>query len=153
MASLQNNLKLSESGYKKKLKIFLSENKLYNAAICYNDLGNIYLHNKNFKKAISFYKKALNLKQIDHIVLDNLGTAYRESDNVKKAISFYKKALKINSKYDLSLLNLEFSLMKTCDWKKIKKYNFKNYSKTPFMSIITEDDPPRNFQTSKKFSQ
>lgn len=149
MASLQNNLKYSESEYKNLLEKFLQKNSLYNAAICYNDLGNIYLHKKFFKKAVSFYNSALKLNKINYIVLNNLGTVYREKNNFQKAIFYYKKSLEEKNNYALALLNLEFALMNTCDWRNIKASNFK----TPFMSVITEDDPSKNFQTSKRFTK
>lgn len=151
MASLQNNLKLSESDYINFLEISLKTKNLYNAAICYNDLGNIFLNKKNYKKAVRFYNKALRLNQINHIVLNNLGTAYRELDKIEKSVGYYQKSLKIKPDYDLAHLNLEFSLMQICDWDLLKKYNFSDYAKTPFMSVITEDNPQRNLQVAQKW--
>jgi len=168
--------------YEKALVIFLKKESYYNTALCYeklgdlanavkyykiasvkssaksnafNNLGNIYLHKGEFKKAVSYYQKALKIKRLAYLVLDNLGTAYRELGKLEKAVSYYQKALAINSKHNLALNNLELSLMKTCDWNSIQKYNkyFKKSKRTPFLSIITTQNPKANFLTAKQWQK
>jgi tetratricopeptide (TPR) repeat protein len=149
-STTKHAIQLAERGeFKKALKLFQKNNSYFNAALCYNNLGNIELRNKRYNNAIIYYKKALKLKSSNYIFLDNLATAYRESGKITTAVKLYKKVLTIKSNYDLSLLNLELSLMKICDWSELSNYDFSKYKKTPFMSIITEDNPRRNLKKAK----
>ncbi len=151
---LDDALQLAENGeYQKALKLFLKLKSFYNAALCYNNLGNRMLHDKRYKKAIYYYKKALVFKEINHIVLDNMGTCYRELGNISKAIRLYKKSLNENKNYNLVKINLESTFMKICDWESLEHYKkvFKLSQKTPFLSIITQDSPGRNLEAAKKW--
>lgn len=62
-------------------------------AICYNDIGDLYYHQKNYGKALFYFKKALHLTIAagDLIYVSssyiNLGKAYRQMDSTKKAIA------------------------------------------------------------------
>jgi len=67
----------------------------------YNELGNIYSKNGDFKQAILYFKKVADIakKSGDFKLLafqfDNIGNAHAKEGNNFKAFEFYQKALKI----------------------------------------------------------
>ncbi len=60
-------------------------------------LGNLYLNNHNFSKAINLFKNALKLNPTLSICYYNLGIAYAYQGNYGLAILHFKKAMRIDS--------------------------------------------------------
>lgn len=59
-------------------------------------LGNIWLKNKNYEKAIEFYLKSLNLNPNDSQTLHNIGLTYYRLGQLENAIKYLSTNLKIN---------------------------------------------------------
>jgi tetratricopeptide (TPR) repeat protein len=62
----------------------------------YNEMGVIYLNNKEYDKAISTFQKAIQNNPRFDQAYDNLGVAYDMKGDFKNAIWQHKKALEIN---------------------------------------------------------
>lgn len=54
-----------------------------------------YFENKDYKKAISYYEKAVNKDANNHVALNGAGAAWSWLDNFEKSISYYEQAFKI----------------------------------------------------------
>ena len=85
----------------KALQLSLNTNNKQGEAQAYNDLGILHYDNSNFKKAISFYKKALLYREATKdsmqmaSVYNKLGIAYQRIFKMDSAIFFSTGALKI----------------------------------------------------------
>lgn len=64
----------------------------------YNNMGNLYFLKKKYKKALSYYNKALKKAPRDAMIYVNLARAYIENGNKGKAKKNLKKAIKLNPK-------------------------------------------------------
>jgi cytochrome c-type biogenesis protein CcmH/NrfG len=69
-------------------------------------VGNLYYDHKDFTDAITYYKRALEIRPNDVNVRTDLGTAYWYSGSAEKAIAEYEKALTVQPGYAQTLLNL-----------------------------------------------
>lgn len=86
---------------KKALETFIDANYQEGTAYAYDMLGIIYRNKSNYKRAIQFHKKALEIAtQIPNIdfrvsSLNMLGVAYRRMDEIRPALEYHKAALEI----------------------------------------------------------
>lgn len=62
----------------------------------YNSLGNIYLRQKNFDKAIHSYQSAIDLNEDYGVAYSNLGNCYYQTNQMSEARIAYEKAISIN---------------------------------------------------------
>ena len=86
-------------------------------------LGNSYLEQNKYDKAIKYYKSAININPKDDVGYVNLGLAYEEIDANKEAIKLYLKAIKINSNRDQTYYNIGIAYGKEKDYENaIKSY-------------------------------
>lgn len=100
-------------------------------------LGNIYRENHKLRKAISRYKKGLELDSQNDLVWYNLGVVYAHTDNFDKALNCYEKSIEINPEnYDahwnkalLLLTNGDFSN----GW---KEYEYRADKKEAFQRVV-----------------
>jgi Flp pilus assembly protein TadD len=75
-------------------------------ASTYNNIGNIYLSNKDFRKASKSYIKALSIESLMPEALNNLATCQVELNDNISAVANYKKAIlldPIKAEYQLNL--------------------------------------------------
>lgn len=73
-------------------------------------LAQIAKENGDFKLAIKYWKKALEI-QIDNVeLMNNIGVSYAILGSFGKAVVWYKKALEIDENYALAYFNLATSL-------------------------------------------
>ncbi|MBL7558559.1 tetratricopeptide repeat protein [Olleya sp. YSTF-M6] len=72
----------------------------------YYNKGLIAYDNQEFKKALSFYKKAIKEDENFAFAWDNLGRTYKELGDYKESIKCYKKSLKIDPKGGMPLMNI-----------------------------------------------
>ena len=99
----------------------LLQNKKYNEAIAqtkkllitfkrsfylYNLLGLVYANRSDFEKAITYYKKSIELNNVYPDVYNNLGLTYSSLGNIKLAKSNFEKAISLNSNFTLAYTNL-----------------------------------------------
>ena len=101
----------------------------------YNNLGALMLLEKRYKKAIYYFKKALqNPYYINsYIALTNLGWTYFQLGDKKKAINILLKAMRENPRYPKVLIYLGLIHFKDNDLKTAKFY-FKQALKLNKMS-------------------
>ncbi|MDZ7613320.1 MAG: tetratricopeptide repeat protein [Flavobacteriaceae bacterium] len=74
------------------------------AQLAYDD-GMDYLEDKNYKDAISKFKKATELDPKFAYAWDNLGISYRSNDQLDLALQAYGKSLEVNPKGKLAMIN------------------------------------------------
>ena len=67
-----------------------------NNLLANTNLGAVYFHEKNYSKAIEYYKRAERIKPDHFAVHNNLAAAYMKQGDLEKAIDHYLKDLKIN---------------------------------------------------------
>lgn len=75
------------------------------AAENYNK-GYMAFHSEDYRKAISYYRKAIQLDPKHTDAMDNCGIAYRRLGNLDSAAYFYKESIKINPKAMIAHGNL-----------------------------------------------
>ncbi|MCX7736816.1 MAG: tetratricopeptide repeat protein [Candidatus Kapabacteria bacterium] len=75
---------------------FLKEKDSLNLAKCYNNIGNIFLKNKNYQKALNYYNLAIDLKRNDgHNIAYtylNIGVLYYEQKEFIKSKQYFTEA-------------------------------------------------------------
>ena len=82
-------LQLAKKNYERAVKL----DPKYSEAI--NNLGTIYYANKNYGRAISYYKRALK-NNPSASIYSNLGSAYFARKKYKEATVYYEKALQLD---------------------------------------------------------
>jgi len=95
------------------------------------DLGNLYFDAGNHEKAITAYKKALELNPNDADVMNDLAVMYRRSGQPKKAIEAFDRAIKIDPGHETVRFNKGVVLMHDLDdiegavqtWEELVKLN------------------------------
>ena len=75
------------------------------------DLGNLYFDAGNHEKAITAYKKALELNPNNANVMNDLAVMYRRTGQPKKAIETFDKAIKIDPGHETVRFNKGVVLM------------------------------------------
>ena len=65
-----------------------------NSVFCNKNLGNIYVNEKSYEKAITCYSKAINIKP-DYTAYNELGVAYDIMGSYENAITNYSKAISL----------------------------------------------------------
>ncbi|MDO9510636.1 MAG: AAA family ATPase [Bacteroidales bacterium] len=80
-----------------------------------SDIAYKYFENKEYKKAISYYEKAIAVDPDNHSALNGAGAAWSWLDEFEKSLEYYKKAFKLNPRnltYLRNLLQVQKSLEK-----------------------------------------
>lgn len=72
----------------------------------YNNLGVVYQHKSEYRKAVATYKKALKIDPADARAWNNLGLTYFNLGLNKETLFAYQRAIKINPKFAESYYNL-----------------------------------------------
>lgn len=95
-------------------------NKCYksNTKLLFYYLALSYCKEKNYDKAIGYFKSALNEGLRNYLIYYNLGVAYLESSDFVNSEIFLKKSLELNCEFEKSYINLAFVYYKTGDIKK-----------------------------------
>lgn len=83
-------LDLAKKNYERAIKL----NPKYPEAI--NNLGTIYYANKNYRRAISYYKKALRYSGPSASIDANIGAAYFARRDYKHSTEWYDRALQLD---------------------------------------------------------
>ena len=78
--------------------------------------GNNALLTKNYKKAISYYKKTIDLRPNDAHAYNNIGNAYKEIGNYSASIDAYKNAIILKPDYASAYYNLGIVYQKDNDF-------------------------------------
>ncbi len=105
------------------------------AALLHHALGNVYVREEKYEKALDYYKESLRLYPLYHAAYNNIGTIYSKSGLFDQAITAFKEAIKINPDYVQSHFNLgtmyyQKGMIQNAsdEFKKVLKLN-KNYVK------------------------
>jgi tetratricopeptide (TPR) repeat protein len=83
-------LDLAKKSYEQSIKL----DHKYPEAI--NNLGTIYYSRKNYRRAITYYKRALRYSQPSASIYSNLGTAYFGRKDYKHATEYYQRAIQLD---------------------------------------------------------
>lgn len=75
------------------------------------ELGNIQFDQKNFKQAVDWYNKALDVRPDDVNLRTDLGTAMFYDNRFDDAIAEFKKTLETNSGHPQALFNIGVALV------------------------------------------
>ena len=65
----------------------------------YFDLGNAYAKEKQYKLALKFFKKTIELNKKFTAGYNNIGNIYKIQKNLKQSIIFYQKSIKVDPTY------------------------------------------------------
>lgn len=79
-------------------------------------LGNMYKNMGDDQKALEFYFKALSINPEYAIAYNNIANIYQHSGNIPGAIHYYKTTLQLQSNNSYAFFNLQFCLLRICDW-------------------------------------
>ena len=104
-----NNLERELSASISKSDSLLFEHKKETALLRASDAfhkGNNALLTKKYKKAISYYKKTIELRPDDAHAYNNMGNAYKEIGNFDRAIECYDSAISLKPDYASAHYNL-----------------------------------------------
>ncbi|NLL70062.1 MAG: tetratricopeptide repeat protein [Epulopiscium sp.] len=85
------------------------------------DKGDLYIHKREYQKAIEYYQKALQYTE-DVTVLNNVGIAYMEMGQYEKARQYLFAAYGKNSKNAKILLNLSQLAVQEKEYEKAEDY-------------------------------
>ena len=77
-----------------------------NAALLHHAMGNVYVREENYEKALDYYKNSLELYPLYHAAYNNIGTIFSKHGLYDEAIAAFKEAIKINPEYIQSHFNL-----------------------------------------------
>jgi len=77
-----------------------------NAALLHHAMGNVYVREDNYEKALDYYKNSLELYPLYHAAYNNIGTIYSKQGLYDQALAAFKEAIKINPDYIQSHFNL-----------------------------------------------
>ena len=86
-----------------------------NSLITLNNLGNIYLDLKDYKKAIQCFEKSLTLNGDKSPIYNNLGIAYNEIGDTRKTLYFWKEGLNLRKENLILRQRYLFHLLYTND--------------------------------------
>jgi len=105
------------------------------AALLHHALGNVYVREEKYEKALDYYKESLRLYPLYHAAYNNIGTIYSKNGLLDQAITAFNEAIKINPDYIQSHFNLGAMYYQkgmltdaSNEFKKVLKLN-KNYVK------------------------
>jgi lysophospholipase L1-like esterase len=84
------------------LPVLLKYNGFQPCYFTYKWLGQIYLNDKDYKKALIYLEPASKLPDADSQLFYNLGGAYYFNNNIDKAISALEKSLRLNPQNQLA---------------------------------------------------
>jgi tetratricopeptide (TPR) repeat protein len=84
------------------LPVILKYNSFRPSYFTYKWLGQIYLNDKNYKKALFYLEPASKLPDADSKLFYNLGGAYYFNNSIDKAISALEKSLSLNPQNKLA---------------------------------------------------
>ena len=77
-----------------------------NAALLHHAMGNVYVREENYEKALEYYHNSLALYPLYHAAYNNIGTIYSKHALYDEAITAFREAIKINPDYIQSHFNL-----------------------------------------------
>ncbi len=88
----------------------------------HNNLGLIYKKQREYKLAIKHFLSALQINPKNYLVFYNLAQLFEEIEDYEKAKDFYIKTFNLNSSYGNAIVGFYNLLLKTFEWKIIKKF-------------------------------
>lgn len=105
-------------------------------------LGNIYFEKKSApEKAISYYRKALELNQNDPKAHNNLGTCYLKKGDVQGAIREYLKAIELKDDFAIAYYNMACALVKQGKFQEALSWLKKAIALNPESRRWAKEDP------------
>ena len=81
----------------------------------HNNLGNLYLSQKNLDSAYNAFQKALSFSDENSIILNNIGNTLKQQNKPLKALDYFKRSVKSDPGYINARLNLIVCLFEVGD--------------------------------------
>ncbi len=100
---------VKQNGYWTSPEVFYEKTLKYasDSSRMYNNLGNVYMNEgRSVDKAVSYFKKAIELKPTFANAHYNLGNVYADKGKTEDAIVYYKKAIELAPAYINTYINL-----------------------------------------------
>jgi type IV pilus biogenesis/stability protein PilW len=72
----------------------------------YNNIGRVYYDKRQYRQAIGYYQKAIELRPRFSPAYDNMGFAFERLQEWDRAIEAYKKSIEFSPEFPLSYLHL-----------------------------------------------
>ncbi len=94
-------------------------------------LGNIHLHQKDFKQAITAYEKSIQLNPTKTTSIGNLGACYSELKQYEQAIKLFTQAISLNPNYVKGFINLAVTYSRKGQYEIAHSYYLKAMSLEP----------------------
>jgi tetratricopeptide (TPR) repeat protein len=91
-------------------------------ALQYCNLGSAWLEKGKLDKAVSYYKRAIQVNPGYAAAFNNLGVVYAKKGMYDRALQNYKKALSLDPEYTAVLMNLGIAFVKLCEYDEAKKH-------------------------------
>lgn len=132
-------------------------------ALSFENLGDYYIKNKNYKKALIYYLKAYKFNPLNDEIVSRLGNYYGITGNSSKAILYFKKAYALNPsnagyQFNLGIAYQNLGLTSQAskefdDIIKSQPASTKVYQQAEYeLSALTPKPTPRNWQVFKDSS-
>jgi type IV pilus biogenesis/stability protein PilW len=72
----------------------------------YNNIGRVYYDKRQYRQAIAYYQKAIDLRPRFSPAYDNMGFAYERMEEWDRAIQAYRRSIEFSPGFPLSYLHL-----------------------------------------------
>jgi len=87
-----------------------------------DNIGDIHLANKDYNKAITYYKTAIKIDSLNTDAIHSLGRAHENLNEYSTAINFYSRVIEIDSLNTLALRSLGYANYKLSKFKLAEYY-------------------------------
>ncbi len=136
-----------------------------NSAETYINTGYVFRIQGRLNEALSCYQKALQLEPDRAEPYIEMGLAFQSQGRSDEAIASFRKALEVEPRCADAYSHLSLELQLTCSWKELENLtaildeltkealdNGKVPAESPFLNIMRNDDPSRNFVITQSWS-
>ncbi|RKD27283.1 Tetratricopeptide repeat-containing protein [Caminicella sporogenes DSM 14501] len=94
-------------------------------------VGLAYRHLKEYEKALSYFKRAHNLKPSQVDILNEMGLCYMSLGKIDDSIRYFKRAVNLKNDLPDILCNLGSAYIEKGDYEKAREYIMKSYKINP----------------------
>lgn len=119
-------------------------------------LGFLLNQSGNYDESLKYFQLAAKSAPKTYWVFNNLAFAYSVKKDYLKTIACLKKCLKLNPDFAPALNQLYLTYRSTCMWDeagKMEKILDEKQCDSPYISLIRSDDPQKNLEAAKRYSE
>ena len=120
------------------------------------NLGNVLCSLDKLDEAVTCYRKAISLDPSNFIFYQGLGSALEKKGDLEGALACCQKVLVMDPSNTQILADVFLMLRNLCWWEEAEDLTStldQLNLDTPFTSVFRCDDPSKNFEVAKKWSQ